>query len=313
FYKGIESLAGAAPVLKKSPLFVVDLAEMTAQYIGGKLEILIQAINQAYLNGEVEKAVDMEKEFTDLALGMDRVLASHPTLRLDRWLAFAHKHGNTPALKSYYERNARRIVTIWGPPVDDYSARIWSGLIRDYYLPRWQSYFETKRTGIASNLSAWERDWVEQKRGVSSVTPFDDVADACLQLIARSQTITPALLESKQENEIGLWSPSDVATDWKELSWTMPVAKLPLLQGVRFQYVRGANKLMIREVTLDMDGVEVCRTTHDGETGTANVANYYKLAIPAGATGNNSCTIRAKVKSDGQCDSFGKVILVLKK
>ena len=312
FYKGIESLAEAAPVLKESSLFVTDLVEMTAQYIGGKLEILIQAINQAYLDGEVEKVVGLEKEFADLALGMDRVLASHPTLRLDRWLAFAHKHGNTPALKNYYERNARRIVTIWGPPVDDYSARIWSGLIRDYYLPRWQSYFEVKRTGMAFDLSEWERNWVEQQRGVSVVTPFADVTDACLQLIARSRTITSALLESNLENEIGLWAPSDVAADWKELSWTMSVAKLSLLQGIRFQYVRGSNKLMIREVALDMDGVEVCRTTHDGEAGITSVANYYKLTIPVGVAGNNSCTIRAKVKSNGQCDSFGKVILVLK-
>lgn len=35
--------------------------------------------------------------------------------------------------------NARRIVTVWGPPVDDYAARIWSGLIGSYYLERWKT------------------------------------------------------------------------------------------------------------------------------------------------------------------------------
>lgn len=312
FYKGIESFAQAVPTLKNSPLFTADMAEMTAQYLGGKLEILAQAINQCYLEGEKEKAVTLESEFIDLAKGMDRVLVSHPTLRLEHWLDFSRKHGNTPELKDYYERNARRIVTIWGPPVDDYAARIWSGLIRDYYIPRWEHYFETRKTGKAFDFDKWERDWVENKTGLSAPVPFEDVTQACQSLIERAKSITPALLNSGKEEEVGIWTPSEVSTNWKELSWTVPVNKLTDLKGVRFQYVRGNNKLMIQEVTLEMDGVEVCRTTHDGETGIANINNVYRLSVPEGATGNNACTLRAKVKSDGSHDSYGKVILITK-
>ena len=79
---------------------------------------------------------------------MDELLVNHPTKDLKHWLDYStNKSNHDLDLQSYYEKNARRIVTIWGPPVDDYSARIWSGLIRDYYLPRWQFYFEQKKSG----------------------------------------------------------------------------------------------------------------------------------------------------------------------
>ena len=310
FYQGIESLAKAAPGLKSSPLFVTDLAEMTAQYLGGKMEILVQAIQSAYLNGSQQKATDLEQEFVELASGMDKVLSTHPTLRLERWLDFARKHGNSKELKDYYERKARRIVTIWGPPVDDYSARIWSGLIRDYYVPRWKNYFESKRTGKAFDLPAWERNWVENKTGLSTVQPPKDIVDACIQLIERGKKITPELISTNKGEEIGTWTPSDLSTEWKELIWNIPVKKLTSLQGVRFEYVRGENKLMIQEVKLDMDGITICHISQPGETGIENRDNFYKLSIPPGATGNNSCVLRAKVKSDGNHNSYGKIILV---
>ena len=65
--------------------------------------------------------------------------------------------------KNYYEKNARRIVTIWGPPVDDYSARIWSSLLRDYYLPRWKNYFEAKQylLSLQDNIAKYESTFGE--------------------------------------------------------------------------------------------------------------------------------------------------------
>ena len=99
--------------MKDSPLFAIDMIEMTAQYLGGKMEILVQAIDLAYQNGDMDKAAAMETEFETLMLDTDRLLCSHPTLRLENWLLYARNWGSTPELKDYYERNARRIVTVW--------------------------------------------------------------------------------------------------------------------------------------------------------------------------------------------------------
>ena len=189
FYQSIETLCQAIPTMKESPLFEVDMIEMTVQYLGGKIEALIQTIELAYQHGDMEKASALETEFEALMIGADRLLCSHPNLRLENWLNYASNWGSTQELKNYYEKNARRIVTIWGPPVDDYSARIWSGLLRDYYLPRWKNYFEAKRSGKTFDFAEWERTWVEEKQGLSEGKPYDNVWKACIELINQANRL----------------------------------------------------------------------------------------------------------------------------
>ena len=187
FYQSVESLCNAISDMEDAPLFIVDMIEMTAQYIGGKMELLIQDIESAYQNGDIEKADTLETEFEALMLGTDRLLCSHPNMNMEKWLNYARNCGRTPEQKDYYEKNARRIVTVWGPPVDDYSARIWSGLLRDYYLPRWKNYFAAKRTGDNFDMAGWELLWVEEKRGLSEVKPYDNIPEACIDLITRTK------------------------------------------------------------------------------------------------------------------------------
>lgn len=311
-YRAIEKFAGLSDQLGGSPLYRVDLAEWTAAYVGGKMEILVQAIENAYLYDDRKKADRLEKQFFALALGIDRALVSHPTARLERWIGFARKHGETKPLKDYYEKNARRIVTIWGPPVDDYSARIWSGIIRDYYVPRWKQYFESKKTGKALDLAKWELDWVENKIGLSPAAPYPDIVAACKKLIREASVINDSLIQATNGEVVGAWSPETIASEWKEVSWTIPVALVKRMKGVRFQYVRGTNRLDISEVSMVMDGKVACRVKQDGTTGTTNTNNYYALKIPADATGNNSCELKARMKSDGGTHSFGHVLLIPK-
>ena len=212
-------------------------------------------------------------------------------------------------MKDYYERNARRIVTVWGPPVDDYSARIWSGLLRDYYMPRWKQYFTAKRTCKAFNIVAWELSWVEKKRGLSKAEPYKDVLAGCAELIAHAKSIDNSLLKAMNGEQLGSWSPVDIDNDWKEVVWDIPVNKIASLKGIRFQHIRGTAGVEIEEVILEMDGVEVCKIKQQGFTGKKNINNTYMLNIPKDATGNNSCRLRVKVKSNGQGESYGTVIM----
>lgn len=189
FYRGIEKMADALPDMEGSSLFLTDMVEMTVHYLGGKMEILVQAIDSAFRKGDLEKASELEEEFEALMLGADRLLCSHPSLRLENWLGHARRWGKDEAQQDYYERNARRIVTVWGPPVDDYSARIWSGLLRDYYLPRWKHHFEEMHTGKDFDLAGWELSWVEEELGLSEMKPYEDVQAACLELLSRARLI----------------------------------------------------------------------------------------------------------------------------
>ena len=97
----------------------------------------------------------------------------------------------------------------------------------------------------------------------------------------------------------------------KDVIYNIPAEKLPVLRGILFEYVRGARKLDISEVTLVADGKEVCKVVQNGTTGDVNRDNFFYFQIPEGATGNNECYIRARVQSDGDADSYGEVRIIL--
>ena len=164
YFKGLKAFAEAADSLPHSSFFQNDLAEITAQYLGGKAELLTYQIDSAFVHRDTLQAALLEKQFETALTGIDAALSHHPTLRLDRWVDFASKAAKTPAQRKQYETNARRLVTIWGPPVDDYSARIWNGLVGRYYLKRWEMYFDSRVTGKAVDWQTWERNWVEKDK-----------------------------------------------------------------------------------------------------------------------------------------------------
>ena len=312
FFSAIEKYAEAAPAMKNDSLYVTDLTELAAQYAGGKMEVLAQNVIQAAMWDEVEKIDSVAKLFNQIALATDQVLAAHPIYNLQRWIDFAKAHATTPEESAYYEKNAKRIVTIWGPPVNDYSARIWSGLIRDFYLPRMNAYFNSLKTGQAFDYPAWEGNWVETSVGLSPVTPAKDQVQACLDLIDLARPVSHRSTALAAEKELGTWVPSMLSNDWKEVQWTVPVSELKGLKGVTFRWIRGSEKLEINKVSLEVDGQIVATNEHFGETGIKNVNNDYRLDLPADLGGNNGVVLRAVVRTTGNCSSFGQVIMIHK-
>ena len=64
---------------------------------------------------------------------------------MKRWIEQARNWGDTPEEKDYYERNARRIVTLWNnnlSDLNDYAGRPWDGLLLSFYLPRWSRFID---------------------------------------------------------------------------------------------------------------------------------------------------------------------------
>lgn len=327
FFSAIEHFAAAAPEMKDSPLYLTDLTELAAQYAGGKMEVLMeQVINNATwddpqasasantngASGASQRLDSTAALFNKIALGADEVLSAHPIYTLQRWIDFARRHANSPAEAEYYEKNAKRIVSIWGPPVNDYSARIWSGLIRDYYLPRCNMYFQSLKDGQAVDYPAWEQRWVEQSKGLSPVAKPKDQLQACLALIAAARPVGWKPQGVTEEHAIGNWTPDMLRNEWTDVEWTLPVSALRGLRGVCFKWVRGGEKLEINKVILEVDGIEVARNEHFGETGLKNIDNVYRLNLPADLGGNNGVTLRATVRSTADCQSFGQVILISK-
>ena len=298
-------LAAAADSID-TPLFRADLLEVAANVAFSRLEVLARDWESAFSNNDTASATAIERQFADIALDADRLLASHPTLRLGPWLDYARKSGGDAQQSDYYERNARRLVTMWGgSPVDDYAARLWSGLIRDYYLPRWQTYFANKRGDVAYDPAAWERVWVEQQHGVSDVTPYADPVAAARALIGKSLAVKERYADPEGVRRLGGWSPSDMRDGGTgKFVWNLSVDDARALQTLTFATTRGDGRLTVSDLVLEMDGKKYPPLTAP-EVADGNIV--YAFEVPATATGNNACRLTATLATDAP--THGKVTM----
>ena len=303
-----EDFVAASEELKDSPYYLTDLCEMTAHYLGGKAEILTRQIDQEYLLGDTLQAHFLQSRFEALMLGIDRILSQHPTLRLDRWLSFASASGKTASQSNQYETNARRIVTIWGPPVDDYSARIWSGLVGSYYLGRWKEYYKGRDSGKSADLSSWERKWVEENRVYKKWNSDFDLIDFSRKMIGLSQDISSADLLLNRPAMIGTWSLARNSS--KDLLFNIPARMLVGLNGVSLECLKGKGDIEVTGLVIEADG-KVIYSSSDRVLSDEGILNL-KLEIPANVTANNGCVLKLKIKSSTD-SAAGIVICVNKK
>ena len=137
FYSGIEKLFSNPDALRsiQSPLLESELIEAAAMYVSGKIDLLTQDIKSK--KADKAECARLIGCLEDLMMDFDAALELHPTWSLQRWEAMAQNGYSKDAVRN--AKNARRLVTVWfgnhtkDEPVQDYSCRLWSGLVRDYY------------------------------------------------------------------------------------------------------------------------------------------------------------------------------------
>ena len=279
---------------------------MTAHYLGGKAEILTKQIDQEYLLGDTLQAQFLQSRFETLLLGIDALLSQHPTLRLDRWLDFASKAAVTPEQKKQYEMNARRIVTIWGPPVDDYAARIWSGLVGRYYLGRWKNYYASRTSGHSFDMAAWERNWVENNQDPDYEKPAIDIVRFAREMLALSKDISAADLKLNRSDMIGTWNVQEAGE--KEVALNIPAQLLEKMKGISLEQIRGKGTVNILGFTLEADGNMVASSDEVKSVSSYNQATY-AIILPVGLKANNGCVLKIHLRLIDKEDAAGLILI----
>lgn len=204
------------------PTWKYDLVDMTRQCLADLGIPLQQAVSRAYQSGNKDSFRIASRLYLDLISDMDELLASNESFLLGKWIADARKCGVTKAEKDLYERNARWLVTVWGPydkdaMLFDYSSRQWAGLLKYYYRKRWADFFafldaelqkpvgryvETdsinnrfKRPANEANdfyrrMSGWEYAWCEEQDGSKyNSTPVGDSYTIAKRLYEKWQPV----------------------------------------------------------------------------------------------------------------------------
>jgi alpha-N-acetylglucosaminidase len=181
FFSSVRIFLSVRDQFKDSPTYISDAIERVALVLSIKAEDCFQLASKYYTLKDTNNGDKWGAKGLELLAQLDRLLESHPLLRLEKWVAFAEKHSNNPALQHFYRSNARRIVTVWGPPVNDYSCRVWSGLVRDFYRERMRLLLLAKKTGIPFDKNKWELDWVNNSV-ITKIKAFKNPLEAVSQL-----------------------------------------------------------------------------------------------------------------------------------
>ena len=156
--------------------YLYDIVEFGGGVMADYAHDLLLSINTAktaaganFANDATYKA--RRDAFLQLIRDMDAFRGTNLNFRLGKWTqearaAAAEVVNPTSATPDWYEyNNARTIVSTWSSPgtnLTDYSYRSWQGLLKDYYLPRWEYYFkeiEAGRTPNGDNYKFFEWNW----------------------------------------------------------------------------------------------------------------------------------------------------------
>ena len=158
--------------------FQFDLVDITRQILANYALPLQKKWVNAFKTKDVVPFKKYSQEFLQLINDMDALLATRKDFLLGPWIADARRHGRTQNEKALYERNARDLITLWGDansPLHEYANRQWSGLLYDFYKPRWQQFFDILEQSLQTNTSPdlqtfeknireWEWHWVNEQK-----------------------------------------------------------------------------------------------------------------------------------------------------
>lgn len=178
FGRAVKCLLEAADSCAESQLYVNDIVEFASLWLG---ELADRHYEKALsLRGTAEGAVELSAAIELLTVA-DRLLASHPDHQLSRWVSDARAWGDGPKA-DHFEADAKRLITTWGGWQEDYAARFWSGLIKDYYIPRIEIWFSDK----ADALDAWEESWI-MTPWVDDQVKFDNPVAAAAEAVLNAE------------------------------------------------------------------------------------------------------------------------------
>ena len=209
--------------------------------------------------------------FLALMSDVDRFKGTNLNFRLGKWTeeardAAAEIVGATTATADWYElNNARTILTTWSSPgtnLNDYSYRSWQGLLKDFYLPRWQHFFDNGCT--RTDYSCFEWNW----------------AHGMEHYVGQTEISTTRLTEGQAGYSYSREPEGNTIVEAQQLlaKYILPLA---LPGGTYYAYRHLTNDLTQQVVITARVGDKVDLTRHLGK-------------LPADATVNGDCFVEAK-------------------
>ncbi|MEG2035094.1 MAG: alpha-N-acetylglucosaminidase C-terminal domain-containing protein, partial [Mucinivorans sp.] len=191
--RALQLMMSVAEKFRGCNNFEYDLVDLARQVVANRAHILLPQIRTAFDRGDQDVFKTLSNKFLQLILLQDDLLSSRTDFMVGPWIESAMRMGRTPAERDFYRWNARTLLTIWGDHraaneggLHDYAHREWSGLLRDFYYPRWKYFFDYINTNKALPIDFdyfdMEAAWTRQTNAYP-ITPTTDAIDMARKVV----------------------------------------------------------------------------------------------------------------------------------
>ncbi|CAF0810752.1 unnamed protein product, partial [Didymodactylos carnosus] len=130
-----------------SDLFRYDLVDLTKEVLRYYFTNVYFKLETAWKNSDLYEFGNQAAVMVDILNDTEILLASDRRFLLGNWIADAITFARNEEELQFYKFNAKLQVSIWGAKYTlglyDYASKFWSGMMRDYYAPRWHVFLDT--------------------------------------------------------------------------------------------------------------------------------------------------------------------------
>ncbi|MEV6106315.1 alpha-N-acetylglucosaminidase TIM-barrel domain-containing protein [Streptomyces sp. NPDC051940] len=164
FARALPELLAVDASLRDSDTYRHDLLEVARQAVDNRSRTLLPQILAAYRAKDTAEFSRLAATWTGYIEALDKLVGTDGEYLVGPWLERARQAAGSDEEARQLEYEARKLITSWGlrtTNLQDYAYREWSGLLNDYYAPRWARLFDGLRTSLETGGSAPETDWYD--------------------------------------------------------------------------------------------------------------------------------------------------------
>lgn len=168
FSTALPLLVAAEPSVRQKAAYDYDVADVSDEIITNWANQQLPKIKKAYDAKDLSTFNSLTGTWLKAMAADERVLGTVPAFILGNYVADAERAGHSPAESAALKSNVLHLWTIWfsgsGPSasnrsLQDYAQHVMSGMISDYYQPRWTMYFDSLRTALENGTTPASIDW----------------------------------------------------------------------------------------------------------------------------------------------------------
>ena len=156
FEKAAAIFLSQADEFKESDGYQYDLCDIVRQVLSNRFYTNQKEYAAKYKKRDLNAVRNIAALQLQTIRDLDFTASHRSEMCLSRWICDAQSLAENDEERKYFNLNARTLITLWGNinttcyALYDYSWREWSGLINEYYYPRWQMFYSEAQKALES-------------------------------------------------------------------------------------------------------------------------------------------------------------------